>query len=158
MISSCSSMNFADMSNIFFKVRSVEFMMEFWLSRELFPMNVVQFIVAVINISPIVECSSPESATFDILSVFFALDLLLHSQILLHHFIWLKFRNLPLLGSWHYQVDMVDHESSLRTLRIVHISREECLHDEDDLNVPYTKKILSGFPDRSCVLNSLFHF
>ena len=43
------------------------------------------------------------------------------------------------------------------SLRIVHINREECLHDEDDLDVPYPKKKLSRFPDRSCVVNSLFH-
>ena len=38
-------------------------------------MNVAAFIVAAMNIPQIIECSSPESATFDIFSVFFALDL-----------------------------------------------------------------------------------
>ena len=83
LTSSCSPTNFDDMSNIFFKVRSVEFIMEFWLSRKFFPMNVAAFNVAAMNIPQVIECSSPESATFDILWCFFALDLLLYAQILL---------------------------------------------------------------------------
>ena len=49
-------------------------------------MNVAAFIVEAINIPQIIECSSPESATFDILFCLLALDLLLYSQILLRHF------------------------------------------------------------------------
>ena len=37
-------------------------------------MTVAAFIVAAMNIPQIIECSSPESATFDIFSVFFALE------------------------------------------------------------------------------------
>ena len=47
-------------------------------------MNVAVFIVAAMNIPQIIECSSPESATFDIL-FYFALGLALCSQILLRH-------------------------------------------------------------------------
>ena len=65
LISSCSFTNFSEMSNIFFSVRSVVFIMEFWLSWKFFLMNVAAFIVAAINILQIIESSSPESATFD---------------------------------------------------------------------------------------------
>ena len=71
-ISSCSLTNFSEMSNIFFEMRSVEFLIEFWSSRKFFSMNVAAFIVAIINIHQIFECSSPESATFDILFCFFS--------------------------------------------------------------------------------------
>ena len=50
-------------------------------------MSVAAFIVATMNIPQIIECSSPDllqCSTF--FSVFFALDLLLYSQILLRHF------------------------------------------------------------------------
>ena len=66
-ISSCSLTNFADMSNIFFSVRSDVFMMEFWLSCKFLPMNVAALIVTAINIPQIIECSSPSFATLDIL-------------------------------------------------------------------------------------------
>ena len=87
--------------------------------------------------------SLPRSTFF---SVFFALDLSLCSQILLRHFPWRNFRNLPLLGSWNYQVALIDHDASLRTLRIAHLRRDECLHDEDELVVPYSKKKFIRFP------------
>ena len=35
---------------------------------------------------------------------------------------------------------LIDHEASLRTLRIAHFRREECLHDEDELVAPHSKK------------------
>ena len=67
LISSCSLTNFSEMSNICFKVRSLEFKMKFWKVEKFFPMNVAAFIVATMNIPQIIECFSPESATFDIL-------------------------------------------------------------------------------------------
>ena len=42
-------------------------MMKFWIVEKFFPMNVAAFIVAAMNILHINECSSPDSATFDIL-------------------------------------------------------------------------------------------
>ena len=71
LFSSCSLTNFSEMSNIFFKVRSVELLMEFSWSMKFFPMNVAAFIVAAINIYQIIKCSSPESATFDIIFCLF---------------------------------------------------------------------------------------
>ena len=47
------------------------FIMKFWLSWKFFPMNVAAFIVAAINIPQIIECSSPDPATFDILFCLF---------------------------------------------------------------------------------------
>ena len=73
-------------------------------------------------------------------SVFVALDLLLHSKILLCHFPWRKFPILPLPGSERYQVALIHHESSLRTLRIPHFRREEHLHDEGELVALHPKK------------------
>ena len=51
-ISSCSLPNFSELSNIFYKMKSVEFLMEFGLSRKFFPMNVAAFIVTAIKHSP----------------------------------------------------------------------------------------------------------
>ena len=39
-----------------------------------------------------------------------------------------------------HQVALIDHEASLRTLRIARFRREECLHDEDELVAPHSKK------------------
>ena len=66
LISSCSPTNSAVISNICFKVRSLEFMLKFWIVEKFFPMNVAAFIVAAMNILQNIECSSPKSATFDI--------------------------------------------------------------------------------------------
>ena len=140
LISSCSPTNFAVITNICFKVRSSEFMMKFWIVEKFFPMNVAAFIVAAMNIPQMIECSSPESATFDIFSVFFALDLLLYSQILLRHFPWRKCRNLPLLGDSVSQVSPIHRESSLRTMRNAHFRPEEVLHDERQLVASHSKK------------------
>ena len=70
-ISSCSVTNFADMSNIFFSVRSVVFTMEFWLSWKLFPMNIAHSIATAINIHQIIECSSPFPETLEIIVCLF---------------------------------------------------------------------------------------
>ena len=101
-------------------------------------MNVAAFIVAAINIPQIIDCSSPQSATFDIL--FFALDLVLCSQILLRHLPWRKFRNLPLFVHEQYQVAPINHESSLRTMRDAHFRREENLHYENEFVALHSKK------------------
>ena len=97
-------------------------------------MKVAVFFVAAMNILQVIECSSPDSATFDILFC------LLRSQILLRHFPWRKFRNLPLLGDSVTQVSPIHRESSLRTLRNAHFRREEVLHYEGQLVVSYPKK------------------
>ena len=39
----------------------------FWIVEKVFPMNIAAFIVAIMNIPHIIECSSPDSATFEIL-------------------------------------------------------------------------------------------
>ena len=70
-ISSCSPTNFAEMSNIFFSVRSFVFTMEFWLSWKFLPMNVAEFIITAINILQIIECSSPSTATLEIIFCLF---------------------------------------------------------------------------------------
>ena len=70
-ISSCSLTNFADMSNIFFSVRSDVFILEFWSFWKFFPMNVAAFIVTAINIPQIIECSSLSPATLDIIFCLF---------------------------------------------------------------------------------------
>ena len=46
-------------------------MMKFWIVEKFFPMNVAAFIVAGMNIPQIIECSSPDSATLDILFCLF---------------------------------------------------------------------------------------
>ena len=45
--------------------------MEFRIPEKFFPMNVAAFIVAAMNIRQIIECSSPEPATFDIIFCLF---------------------------------------------------------------------------------------
>ena len=84
---------------------------------------------------------------------FFAIDRLLHSQVLLRHFPWRKFRNLPLIGNSHYQVSPIHHETSLRTLRNAHFRREERLNDEAKFVALHSKRFI-GFP-RSIVRRNL---
>ena len=45
--------------------------MELWIPEKFFLMNVAAFIVAAMNIPQIIECFSPESATFDVLFCLF---------------------------------------------------------------------------------------
>ena len=62
-------------------------------------MNVAAFIIAAMNIHHIIECSPPDSATFDILFCLCSHFVLLPCpQILLRHCPWRNFRNLP--SSW----------------------------------------------------------
>ena len=68
--------------------------------------------------NPILQICRTFSPRWAFFSVFFALDNLFDTRILLHHFPWWNFENLPLLGSWFYQVALTDHEVSFRALRI----------------------------------------
>ena len=140
LISSSSPTNFAVISNICFKVRSSEFMMKFWIVEKFFPMNVAAFIVAAMNIPKIIECSSPDSATFDIIFCLFrtwSFTLLTNSAA-----------SLPMTKvsestpSWELTLSgfPIHHESSLRTLRNAHFRGEEVLHDEGQLVASYPKK------------------
>ena len=70
-ISSWLFTNCAVTSNICFNVRSSKFFTKLWIVEKFFPMNVAEFIVAAMNILQIFECSSPDSATFDILVCLF---------------------------------------------------------------------------------------
>ena len=49
-----------------------------------------------------------------------------------------------------------DHEASLRSLRIAHLRREECLMMKTNLNTAF-QEVLTDFPDRSCAATSLLH-
>ena len=96
-------------------------------------MNVAAFIVAAMNILHIIECSSDDSATFDILFCLlrtWSFTLFTNSAASCPS---RKFRNLPLLGDSVSQVSPIHHESSLRILRNAHFRREEVLHDEGQL-------------------------
>ena len=70
-ISSCSDTNFADMSYICLSVRSVVFAMVLRLFGKFFPMNIADSIVTAINILQIIECSSPFPVTLEILFCLF---------------------------------------------------------------------------------------
>ena len=72
--------------------------------------------------------------------VFFELDHLIYLLILLHDFPWWNLWNLPLLESWYYKVALIDHEVSLRTLRIARFRRKEFLRDQVELFVPFPEK------------------
>ena len=98
-------------------------------------MNVAAFIVAAMNILHIIECSSPDSATFDILFC------------LLRTWSFTLFTNsaasLPMTKVSEFassQVSPIHHELSLRTLRIAHFRREEVLHYEGELIASHPKK------------------
>ena len=110
-------------------------------------MNIAAFIVAAMNIHQTIECSSPDSATFDILFCLFrtcSFTLFSNSAASLP---MTKFSDLPLLGDSVSQVSPIHHESSLRTLRNAHFRREEVLHDEGQLVASYPKK----FPQVSLI-------
>ena len=114
-------------------------------------MNVVAFIVAAMNIHQILECSSPDSATFDILFCLFrtwSLTLFTNSAA-----------SLPMTGVSECAPSLelifssfpIHHESSLRTLHIAHFRREEVLHDEGQLVASHPKKFSKVSPiDRTC--------
>ena len=90
------------------------------------------------NIHHIIECSSPDSATFDIL--------LSTSHLVLyfiHKFYCVtshgeSFGICPFLGI-NFLKSPNHHESSLRTLRYAHFRREEVLHDDGQLVASYPR-------------------
>ena len=104
-------------------------------------MNVAAFNVVAMNIHHIIECSSFDSATFDILFCLFrtwSLTLFTNSA-----------SSLPMTkisesaSSWCSvsQVSPIHRESSLRTLRNAHFRREEVPHDEGQLFAIFPKKL-----------------
>ena len=70
-ISSCSDTNLVHMSSICLSVRSVVFAMEVRLFWKFFPKNIADSVVTAINISQIIECSSPSPAPLQILFCLF---------------------------------------------------------------------------------------
>ena len=84
-------------------------------------MNVAAFNVAAMNIHHVIECSSPDSATFNI------------------RFCLFRTRSLTLFTNSAASLPMTKF-SSLRTLRNAHFRREEVLHDEGQLFAIYPKK------------------
>ena len=104
-------------------------------------MNVAAFNVVVMNIPHIIECSSPDSATFDILFCLFrtwSLTLSTNSAA-----------SLPMTKFVESATSLEFTLSSCpdRTLSIppyltdcAALRREEFLRDEDELVVPYSKK------------------
>ena len=105
-------------------------------------MNVAAFNVAAMNIPHIIECSSSDSATFDIL--FQSVSHLVFDfvpQILLRHCPRRNFRNKPVLGNALTQVSPFYRESALRTLQNAHSCREEVPHDEGQLFAMYPKNL-----------------
>ena len=96
-------------------------------------MNVAAFIVAAMNIHHIIECSSPDSATFDILFCLFRTWSLTLSTNSAASLPMTKFSEFASLDDSESQVSPIHRESSLRTLRNAHFRREEVLHDEGNL-------------------------
>ena len=110
-------------------------------------MNVAAFIVAAMNIPHIIECSSPDSATFDIffLSVSHLVFDFVHKFccVTAHH----EFFGICLfLVIQCLRFFPIHSESSLRTLRNAHFRREEVLHDEGQLFATYPKKFSQVSP------------
>ena len=101
---------------------------------EILPMNVAAFIVAAMNIHHIIECSSPDSATFDILFCLFRTWSLTSSTNSAASLPMTKFSDSA------SQVSPIHRESSLRTLRNAHFRREEVFHYEGHLVASYPKK------------------
>ena len=149
--------NFADMSNIFFSVRSIVFIMKFWLFWKFLPMNVADSIVTAINIPQIMECSSPSPATWDILFCLFRTSS------------FTRFTNsvasLPMMKFWEFATSW---ELTLSICPDLSRSGSPYL---TDCAVPSKRvaswwgrtcctilqEVLSGCPDRSCVVASVFH-
>ena len=122
-----------DLENSWWKFRIVE---------KFFPMNVAAFIVAAMNILQIIECSSPESATFDILSCLFRTWSLTSISNSAASLPVTKFLESATSCELILSSCPDDHELSLRSLRIAQLRREEFLRDEDELVVPYSKKFV----------------
>ena len=148
---------FSEMSNIFYKVRSLEFMMEFWLSAKLFPMTVAAFIVEAINIPQIIECSSPESATFGIL---FCLLLTWSFTLFTNSAASLPMTKISeCASSWKLALSGCPDPSWLISPYLT-----DCAFPSRRVSPCWGRtcctafqEVLSGFPDRSCAVTSLFH-
>ena len=157
-ISSCSDTNLVDMSNIYLLCSQ-------WIDN--CPSNSFPWI----QLIPLLQSwtfsksdnVSPSSVTFEIRSVFFALDhspgsrmilIPLTIPILFHRFQWQIVEVLPLLEKW-YQVAPLCHEVFLRSLRIARFRREEFPRDQDELFVSFSKKFNQVAP---IARTSQYHF
>ena len=143
-ILSCSPTNFAEMSNIFFSVRSVVFTMEFWLSWKFFHTNVSESIATAINIHQIIECSSPSPATLKIFLSFS--HLIIHS---IHEWCW-----------FYRQFQFCCIASHDEILRICHFLRIDIIRSPRSFtkcfSVPYGLRVSVGknfFMMRANLLN-----
>ena len=129
----------------------------FSLSMKFFPMNVAAFIVAAITILQIIECSSPASATFDVLFC------------LLRTWSFTLFTNsaasLPMTkvsesaSSWELALSVCPDPSW-----IVSPYLTECAFPSRRSSSWWgrtcciiSQEVFSDFPDRSCAVTSLFH-
>ena len=119
-------------------------------------MNVAAFNVAAMNIHHIIECSSPDSATFDILFCLFRT----WSFDFVHKFCCVtshdeSFGICPFLG-----INFIRFPRSIMNSLSVpygmRISFEKVFTMRDNL-LQYIPRSFSGFPDRSCSAAPLFH-
>ena len=137
-ISSCSVTNFEDMSNICLSMRSAVFTMEFWLFSKFFPMKTADSIVSVTHILQIIECSSPSSATLEIVFC------------LLRTWSFTRFTNDIIKSPW----------SVMKWFSVPHGlpgSVEKNFFVNKSNFSYHSPRILSGRPDRSYVVVSVFH-
>ena len=145
------------MSNICFKVRSSEFMMRFWIVEKFFPINVAAFIVAAMNIPHIIECSSPDSATFDILFCLFrtwSFTLFTNSAALLP-----MTKVSESAHSWEWSLSGFPDPSWIISPYLT-----ECAFPSRRGSSRWgttcciiSQEVFSGFSDRSCAAAPLFH-
>ena len=156
-ISSCSPTNFADMSNIFFNVRSEVFIMEFWLSWKFFPMNVAAFIVTATNIPQIIECSSPSPAMLDILFCLFRTSSVTRFTNSVGSLPMMKFCEFA--ASWELTLSCCPDLSRSGSPYLT-----DCASPSRRVSPWWGRtccttlqEVLSGCPDRSCIVTSLFH-
>ena len=149
--------NCAVTSNICFNVRSSKFLTKLWIVEKFFPMNVAAFNVAAMNIHHIVECSSPDSATFDILFCLFrtwSLSLFTNSAASLP-----MTKVLESAPSWELTLSGFPDPSWIISPYLT-----ECAFPSRRGSSRWgstcciiSQEIFSGFPDRSCAAAPLFH-
>ena len=133
--------NCAVTSNICFKVRLSWFFTTLWTVEKFFPMNVAAFNVVAMNIPHITECSSPDSATFDILFCLFRTWSLTLSTNYAASLPMTTFFGicLFLVMHWHKFPRFIVNELSVPcSMRIS--CREEIPHDEGQLFAMYPEK------------------
>ena len=164
-ISSCPDTNFADMSNICFSVRSAVFTMELRLFWKFFPVSTADSIVTVMNISQIIECSSPFSVTLEILFCLFRtwsftrftndLDSTNNSN---------SASSFPMTNCWGHAPSWESISRRPYLSRSVSSYLTDCVVPSRRISswsgrtcCTTLQEVLSSFPDRSCAVTSLFH-